>query len=99
MLNIEQKKEGTSLSLELNGWMDAATAPILNEIIENGLDGVENLTINFANLEYLTSAGLRVLLTAQKVMLEKGEMVVTNANEDVMEVFEMTGFTDILTIK
>lgn len=99
MLNIEQKKEGTSLSLELNGWMDAATAPILNEIIENGLDGVENLTINFANLEYLTSAGLRVLLTAQKVMLEKGEMVVTNANEDVMEVFELTGFTDILTIK
>ena len=99
MLNIEQKKDGTNLEIALSGRLDTTTVGQLEEVTNTGLEGITELVFNLAELEYISSAGLRVLLASQKVMNKQGSMVVTNVKEEVNEIFEVTGFSDILTIK
>ena len=79
--------------------LDTVTAPDLDKEIDENIDGVTELVIDFSQLEYISSAGLRVLLTAQKTMNQKGSMKLINVNETVMEIFDVTGFVDILTIE
>ena len=98
-MKIEKKVDGSNMSFALEGRLDTMTAPLLESEIQGKLDGVMDLEFDFAKLTYISSAGLRVLLSAQKIMNKQGSMVVKNANEAVMEVFEVTGFTDILTIE
>ena len=98
-MTVEIKKNAEETIIELSGRLDTTTAPALDKTISNGIEGTKNLVLNFKSLEYISSAGLRVLLSAQKKMQKIGSMKVTNVCEDVMEVFEMTGFADILTIE
>lgn len=98
-MTINKKAQGGELELELVGRLDTTTAPQLETELKRSIDGVTELTLDFAGLEYLSSAGLRVLLAAQKVMNKQGKMVIKNVNETIMEVFEITGFADILTIE
>ena len=97
-MTINKISNGTELTLALEGRLDTTTAPELEAEIKSSLSGVNNLTFDFSNLDYISSAGLRVLLSAQKVMNKQGKMIVTNVNETIMEVFDVTGFADILTI-
>ena len=83
----------------MGGRLDTTTAPVLDKTINEDLGDTKNLVLNLKELEYISSAGLRVLLSAQKKMQKVGAMKVTNVCEAVMEVFEMTGFADILTIE
>ena len=98
-MNIVKTSEGTKLTLAVEGRLDTTTAPQLEAELKSSLDGVTELTLDFDKLEYLSSAGLRVLLAAQKVMNKQGSMVVLHVNETIQEVFEVTGFVDILTIQ
>lgn len=98
-MNIEKITEGKNLTITLSGRLDTTTAPKLEAELKQNISGVEELVLDLAGLEYLSSAGLRVLLAAQKVMNRQGSMVVKNANETIMEIFEVTGFVDILTIE
>ena len=98
-MNIVKTSEGTKLTLAVEGRLDTTTAPQLEAEIKNSLDGVTELVLDFEKLEYLSSAGLRVLLAAHKVMNKQGSMVVRHVNETIQEVFEVTGFVDILTIQ
>ncbi len=98
-MTIQNNKNGSALSLALEGRLDTTTAPELDEVLKGSLDGVTELTMDLEKLEYLSSAGLRVLLSAQKTMNKQGSMVVKNANETIMEIFEITGFSDILNIQ
>ena len=98
-MEINKTTEDKTLTLSVSGRLDTTTAPQLESEINSSLDGIENLNIDFTQLEYISSAGLRVLLAAQKTMNKKGNMVVKNVNDVVMEVFEITGFVDILTIE
>ncbi len=97
-MKIEQNKNGNELTIALQGRLDTATAPELEEVIRSSLDGVTELVLDLKELDYISSAGLRVLLAAQKTMNKQGAMKVQNVNETVNEIFEVTGFTDILTI-
>ena len=99
MLNIEKKKEGSKLELVLAGRLDTTTAPELEKELKASLDGVDELVFDMASLEYISSAGLRVLLSAQKIMNKQGAMKVLHVNETIMEIFEVTGFSDILAIE
>ena len=99
MLNIEKTLSGKELAVALEGRLDTTTAPQLETEIKEGLSGVENLVFDFAKLEYISSAGLRVLLFAQKIMNKQGRMVVKNSSEEVKEIFEVTGFSEILTME
>ena len=99
MLNIGKDLSGKVLTLTLAGRLDTVTSPDLEAQLKDSLDGVEVLNFDLKDLEYISSAGLRVLLSAQKTMNKLGSMVVKNANEEVMEIFEVTGFSDILTIE
>ena len=99
MLNIEKKMNTSELTVDLTGRLDTTTAPELEKELKANIDGVTMLVIDMEKLEYISSAGLRVLLSAQKVMDKQGEMKVTHVNEAIMEVFEVTGFSDILTIE
>ena len=99
MLNIDKKTNGTELTVALTGRLDTTTAPELEKELRESLDGVIVLVIDMAALEYISSAGLRVLLSAQKIMGRQGEMKVTHVSETIMEIFEVTGFSDILTIE
>lgn len=99
MLNIEKSIEDKRLVIALAGRLDTATAPQLETELKDCLDGVEALTLDFENLDYISSAGLRVLLSAQKTMNRQGEMKVIHVNETIGEIFEITGFTDVLTIE
>jgi anti-sigma B factor antagonist len=99
MLNITKNIHEAELTVVLKGRLDTTTAPELEQEIKNVPDGVTELIMDFAKLSYISSAGLRVLLSAHKMMMKKGGMKVTHANEMVMEVFEVTGFSDILTIE
>ena len=99
MLNIEKKTNGTELTVALTGRLDTTTAPELERELKENLDGITVLVIDMAALEYISSAGLRVLLSAQKIMGRQGEMKVTHVSETIMEIFEVTGFSDILTIE
>ena len=96
-MKINFNKNGEEMIVELEGRLDTTTAPDFDSFLTNNLMGVHALTINCENLVYVSSAGLRVLLTAHKKM--KGSMKLTNVQELVMEVFEMTGFSDILVIE
>ena len=96
-MEIIKNLKDTAMSVALSGRLDTTTAPQLEEELE--LEGVTELTFDFENLDYISSAGLRVLLAAQKVMNKQGEMKIAHVNEDIMEVFEITGFSDILTIE
>ena len=98
-MQIEKKTENSVVSIALEGRLDTMTAPQLEAEVQGKLDGVTELNFDFAKLSYISSAGLRVLLSAQKRMNTQGEMKVTGANETIMEVFEVTGFSDILTIE
>ena len=98
-MDIKKTKDGEKLTLALVGRLDTTTAPQLDEVVKNERTWNTGLTFDLASLDYISSAGLRVLLAAQKVMNKQGEMVVKNAKEDIMEVFDITGFADILTIE
>ena len=98
-MTIEIKRNAEETIIELAGRLDTTTAPALDKTINNDVEGTKNLVLNFKKLEYISSAGLRVLLGAQKKMQKIGSMKVTNVCEAVMEVFEMTGFADILVIE
>ena len=98
-MTIEMKRNGEAATIEITGRLDINTAPVLDKTINEETEDVKDLTFDFTNLEYISSAGLRVLLNAQKKMQKIGSMKVKNVCEDVMEVFEMTGFADILTIE
>ena len=99
MLIITKKIDGASLTFALEGRLDTATAPQLEAGIKEAIDGVVSLVFDLEKLDYVSSAGLRVLLSAQKIMNEQGKMIVTHVNSLVMDIFEITGFTDVLTIE
>jgi anti-sigma B factor antagonist len=98
-MTINKTTNGSQLSLAIVGRLDTTTAPKLEEELHQSIDGVTELVFDFAELEYISSAGLRVLLGAQKAMSKQGSMVLRNVGEVVMEIFEVTGFADILTIQ
>ena len=98
-MTIEKKENGKELTLTLSGRLDTTTAPLLEAELKKSIGGVQRLVLDFTSLEYLSSAGLRVLLAAQKVMNRQGEMVIQNVNETIAEIFEVTGFSEILTIE
>ena len=98
-MTIEIKKNADELVLEITGRVDTITAPALEKTINENFGEVKNFILDFKNLEYISSAGLRVLLGAQKKMSQIGSMKIKNVCELVMEVFEMTGFADILNIE
>jgi anti-sigma B factor antagonist len=98
-MTITKELNGTALKIVLEGRLDTMTAPELERELNQDLGTVENLTMDFSKLDYISSAGLRVLLSAHKAMSGKGGMKITNVNEIVQEVFDVTGFADILTIE
>ena len=98
-MTITKKQNGTALEIALEGRLDTVTAPELEDELNKALDGADTLTFDFSKLDYISSAGLRVLLSAHKAMIGKGGMQVTHVNEIVQEVFDVTGFSDVLTIK
>ena len=98
-MNITKQKDGSKLTVSLQGRLDTTTAPDLEKEMKDALTGVTELTIDCANLDYISSAGLRVLLSLHKTMAKAGSMKLIHVNEMVMEVFEVTGFSDILTIE
>lgn len=98
-MNITKNLEGSKLTVALEGRLDTTTSPALETELRTSVDGVTELVFDLANLEYISSAGLRVLLSAQKVMNKQGEMKITNVKPEIMEIFDVTGFVDILTIE
>lgn len=98
-MKINQTRQDDTLVIALEGRLDTMTAPELEETLKTALDGVKKLTFDFEKLDYISSAGLRVLLAAQKTMHQQGSMKVVHPNETIMEVFEVTGFTDFLVIE
>ncbi len=98
-MTINKTLNHKELTIALQGRLDTTTAPQLEAELKTSLNGVETLIMDFTELEYISSAGLRVLLSAQKVMNKQGKMVIRHANENIMEVFEVTGFIDILTLE
>ncbi len=98
-MEITKKFDGTKLCVSVEGRLDTTTAPKLESEVGSSLDGITSLVFDFKNLEYISSAGLRVLLSMQKKMNKQGKMKVINANETIIEIFEVTGFIDILTIE
>ena len=98
-MTIEIKRNAEETVIELARRLDTTTAPALDKTINNDIEGTKSLILDFKRLEYISSAGLRVLLGAQKMMQKVGSMKVIHVCEEVMEVFEMTGFADVLTIE
>ncbi len=98
-MTINKTANGNELTIALEGRLDTTTAPQLDDELKSALEGIAKLEFNFEKLEYISSAGLRVLLSAQKVMNKQGSMVIKNVNEEIQEIFEVTGFVDILTIE
>lgn len=98
-MNLNIVKEKTTLTIALEGRLDTTTAPQLEASLKQNIGSCETLVLDFAQLAYISSAGLRVLLAAQKVMNKQGKMVIKHVNETIMEIFEITGFSDILTIE
>ena len=97
-MTIKKQADGSKLTIGLEGRLDTTTAPELEKEIK-ALDGVTDLAFDMAALDYISSAGLRVLIAAQKLMNKQGSMVIRNANDDIKDIFEVTGFSDILTIE
>ena len=98
-MKVILNKNGSSLDVKVTERLDTTTAPQLEKELSTQLEGVESLTLDFSELNYVSSAGLRVLLSLQKIMNKQGEMVVRNVNENIMEVFDITGFVDVLNIE
>ena len=98
MLNIAKIIDQKAGKILLEGRLDTVSAPELEQVLKELLPGLTELTLDFEKLDYISSAGLRVLLSAQKAMNKQGSMTVTHVNETIMEIFEVTGFSDILTI-
>ena len=98
-MKLTKTTQETVLNLAIEGRIDTTTAPQLEAELKSSVSGVTELYLDFAGVEYISSAGLRVLLSAQKVMNRQGKMVIKNVNETVMDVFDVTGFVDILTIE
>ena len=98
-MKITKNQDGSALVVALEGRLDTTTAPDLEKELKTSLDGVTDLTLDLTDLDYISSAGLRVLLSAHKTMMKQGQMKVTNASEIVKEVFDVTGFSDILNIE
>ena len=98
-MNIEMKRNAEVTTIEITGRLDTTTAPVLDKMINEDMEGTKDLILDLKGLEYISSAGLRVLLSAQKKMMKIGSMKVVNVGEAVMEVLEMTGFADILEIE
>ncbi len=98
-MTINKTREGSLLNVVLEGRLDTTTSPDLESELKASFEGLTDLVLDFSGLEYISSAGLRVLLMAQKTMNRQGGMKIVNVCEDIMEVFEITGFQDILTIE
>lgn len=98
-MTINKEINGAEMHIVLEGRLDTVTAPHLEAELKDGIENIALLTMNFSGVEYISSAGLRVLLSAQKIMNKQGKMTVCNVNEAVMDVFEITGFCDILSIE
>lgn len=98
-MKLSKNLKNTTLTVNVEGRLDTSTSPELQEFIDNSIEGVTELILDFSGLEYISSAGLRVLLSTEKTMKTKGKMIVKNLSEEVAEVFEITGFSDILTIE
>ena len=99
MLNIKKNQNGEALTVSLEGRLDTTTAPQLEESLRESMTGIKELVLDFQDLEYISSAGLRVLLSAQKNMAKQGSMKLIHVSDVIMEIFEVTGFVDILTIE
>ena len=99
MLNITKNANGNALKIILEGRLDTTTAPQLEAQLQDALGSVTDLKFDLEKLEYISSAGLRVLLASQKIMNKQGTMVISNASAEVKEIFDVTGFSDILTIE
>lgn len=97
-MTIHHTVNGSALTVSLEGRLDTITAPQLETFLKENLNGKTELSLDFAALDYISSAGLRVLLSTQKVMSRQGKMTVCNVNADIAEIFDITGFADILTI-
>lgn len=97
-MTLRQEKEGKKLVLYIEGRVDTDTSPELLELLQKEMPDIDELVLDFKDVEYISSAGLRVVLFAQKTMNSQGSMVVRNVCKEVMEIFELTCFTDILTI-
>lgn len=98
-MKVTLDKNGSTLKVSVSGRLDTTTAPELEKTLGSQLEGIESLTLDFGDLAYISSAGLRVLLALQKKMNRQGQMVVTHVNDNIMEVFDVTGFVDMLTIR
>ena len=98
-MNITMDKNGNSLKVALEGRLDTTTSPEFESKLEGELNEITDLVFDFEGLEYLSSAGLRVLLAAQKIMNKQGKMVIRNANNTIKEIFEVTGFSNILVVE
>ena len=98
-MKVDKQRTDNQLEVAVTGRIDTTTAPQLEEEVKASIEGVTDLKIDFSGVEYISSAGLRVLLSCQKIMNSQGSMVMTGVRESVMEIFEVTGFSDILTIE
>lgn len=98
-MNLTKTKKGTTVIISINGRIDTNTAMEFGEQVNDALDNIENLILDFSNVEYISSLGLRAILELQKRMASQGTMKVLNPNSSVMDVFNMTGFSKILTIE
>ncbi len=98
-MTINKKKDGNTVTYAVEGRLETITAPELEKVLKEELDGVTDLVFDFEKLDYISSAGLRVILYAQKRMNTQGTMKIVKPNEIVSEIFDVTGFTDILTIE
>jgi len=98
-MTIDKTFQDKALTVKIGGRLDTTTAPELEEELKKSLDGISELTLDLDELTYCSSAGLRVLLAAQKTMNAQGSMKLINVREEIMEIFEVTGFSDILTIE
>ena len=98
-MEIKKQTNDKELTIALKGRLDTSTAPQFEEAVKESLDGMTSFILDLKELEYMSSAGLRIILTAQKTMNKQGKMVIRNVNDTIMEVFDMTGFADILTIE
>ena len=98
-MTINKKTNGSELTIALTGRLDTTTSPQLESAVNESIAGTETLIFDLQDLSYISSAGLRVLLSAQKVMNKQGEMIIRNANDAVMDIFDVTGFIDILNIE
>ena len=99
MLNIKRSIQGGTITFFLEGRLDTTTSPELETELNNSLEDAASLTLDFEKLDYISSAGLRVLLSTQKIMNKQGEMKVIHVGDTIMEIFEVTGFSEILTIE